>query len=717
MRFFVKLTICSFILFGVLAPVIPDYSSGSLEFSVVQAQEVNLEDGTNECGFTNVSCWLPKVVANVIAAFVYAILQAVAFVLWASGAILDGSISHTVTNMNKNVSGNGITLAWTALRDIANLLFIFILLWQAIKTIVGLDDEKTKKILVSIVLIGLLMNFSLFITKAVVDSSNVLALHFYDQAGIAGIEDEVDIGDDKKVVGIAGRLIEPLKITSIWESSGSAEGFAENRTLTEIGKLLILGVMGSIFMLVAAFVLVAMAFLFLIRFVTLVLLMVLSPLAFAAMILPETQKHAKAWWSKLISESFYAPIQLALLYVVVLILGGGSDKKSIAGDNSGGFGGFFDGSSSQLVINFLIITFLLIASLIVAKKMGAGGASGALSIGKKMEKGARNRIQRGAGRATAGTVGYAGRQSLGRIGQKFSESEWLKKNVAKGGIVGGVASGARALSNKAAQGSYDVRSTGLTGKAIGSAGGKGGFRKSEEDYQKRKEETAKDLAPSQIEIGRADQELEQIKKTDPEQYNQKVSEKISANREKRAQATDTFQRQALDKEYEGLRKDTYENKRAETQQTADRLKGVDEKELRTRVQKIKNLTKSQQEELKKAKSKEDLEAFVNKVVPDEQEREIKGLVMHKGEAKERAEKYAKTTEDANVLIRMATGRSKRSRKRAAATVRKNVVKGKKPVKDQLETILQESGEIETANEASSEPEATSDQEESNTQTT
>ena len=63
--------------------------------------------------------------------------------------------------------------------NVANMIFIFLLLYIAIKTILG-DGGDMKKLLTNIIVVALMINFSLFMTKVIIDASNIVAMGFYN---------------------------------------------------------------------------------------------------------------------------------------------------------------------------------------------------------------------------------------------------------------------------------------------------------------------------------------------------------------------------------------------------------------------------------------------------------------------------------------------------------------------------------------------------------
>ena len=67
---------------------------------------------------------------------------------------------------------DSIKTIWVLLRDTANITFIFILLYAAIKQIVM--GEVATKTLKNIIIAAVLINFSLFITKVVIDVGNMI---------------------------------------------------------------------------------------------------------------------------------------------------------------------------------------------------------------------------------------------------------------------------------------------------------------------------------------------------------------------------------------------------------------------------------------------------------------------------------------------------------------------------------------------------------------
>lgn len=86
--------------------------------------------------------------------------------------------------------------AWVVVRDISNIFFIIALLYVALQTILGLSGghHGPKQMIGQIIIMALLINFSMFFTKVVIDGTNILALVFYNKVNI-----ETKIVDGAKV--------------------------------------------------------------------------------------------------------------------------------------------------------------------------------------------------------------------------------------------------------------------------------------------------------------------------------------------------------------------------------------------------------------------------------------------------------------------------------------------------------------------------------------
>ena len=347
-------------------------------------------------------------VAGGLGVVAVAILKLASYLTYLSGTVLNYIVQYTVVDMKLHIEeANAVNNAWGVIRDVANMGFIFVLLYAAIQTILGIGSD-TKKLIVNIIVVAILINFSLFFTKLVIDASNVLAITFYDAIAPGALSSDASIG-------LSTSLMQPLGVQSIWKIAKSFEG----------EQLLTIGIMGTIVSLIAAFIFFAVAIMFVIRFVVLIFVLILSPIAFMAFVLPQLKKHADQWKDALIGQAFFAPIYFLLTWIVIVVARGmptNTDTWANALTGVAGPNGELlppPTTSIGIVVNFIIIIVLLITSLIIAKEWSGKAGSG---VGKLTSW-----AMGAAGGATLGVAGRAGRYTLGAGAEAFKESKAYKR--------------------------------------------------------------------------------------------------------------------------------------------------------------------------------------------------------------------------------------------------------------------------------------------------
>ena len=91
-------------------------------------------------------------------------------------------------------------------RDLANMFFIFILLYIAIATILEIAAYNAKALLARLIIVALLLNFSLFFTRVIIDASNIWGSAFYDRISSASKEWEGELSNLIKIKDEKGNL-------------------------------------------------------------------------------------------------------------------------------------------------------------------------------------------------------------------------------------------------------------------------------------------------------------------------------------------------------------------------------------------------------------------------------------------------------------------------------------------------------------------------------
>lgn len=368
------------------------------------AQEIpySLEQPSSCSGWTDFFTF--KCVAKLVASFFLYISSAL---LTFAGLIFNYTLVFTVLQMGNLVNGlTGVTIAWQVVRDIANLIFIFGLLVIGIATILRVSGYGYKTLLRNLVIAAILVNFSMLFAKFVIDISNIAAAEIYSQIQSGGNCASSESYDATACLnqGIANQFYDKLRISSVYDTQGVFQN-AEVAT-----QIILIGIFGSIFLVISAFIIFAAALLLAIRFVVLIILIILSPIGIAGMVLPQTQSYARQWWDKLFSQSLFAPAYLFMVWVTLTIL----SQSFVPGTTGATFSEALTKpgvGSAEIFFNFTIATVLMVSSLIIAAKMGAYGAGGIMKFGKNMALSAAGVM----GARTAGTLSHRFRVGYDRF--------------------------------------------------------------------------------------------------------------------------------------------------------------------------------------------------------------------------------------------------------------------------------------------------------------
>ncbi len=352
----------------------------------------------------------------------------------------------------------GMLTAWGVVRDIANIGLLFGFIFMGVLLILNVEGGhgghgggiSAKKAIPRLIIFAVLLNFSLFASQAVIDVSNGLASSFTTLAGQACSETAGNDACSRE--GIAGRVQAMAGMGTVWDQGLWKNGGADFVLLTCL----------SIFIIITAIVLFAAGIMLVIRVVVLSLLMVTSPIGFAGMAVPGLGGLAKKWWSTLISQSFFAPVFLLLIFISLKLsetLNPNGDPlvKAFSGADVNGIAG-----DMQVIVVFAIVIGFMIASLIAASKMGAVGASFAANTASAIVLGG---LARGTNLAVGG-VG-AGVSRLSRAGLRPGQT------AGKGRLY------MESLGNAFQKSNLDLRRAPGTSALLGAAGITAGAKPSE----------------------------------------------------------------------------------------------------------------------------------------------------------------------------------------------------------------------------------------------
>lgn len=238
------------------------------------------EEEKNSCGIDGIG-WLVCPVMNFVASLNDAAYSAISGFLDIKPAILGD-------NSNTSRAKQG----WNFFRNIANAIFAVIFLWIIFSQIsnVGVSNYGIKKILPRLIIGALLVNLSYYICQIFVDLSNILGHTLKDalESGAGGV------GTGSEATG--------------WGSAIAA-------TIVGVGGVVAFAALAvGIPTLVAGFFAIMTVFIILVvRQAGIILLVAISPVAFAAWLLPNTEDLFKKWMKMFRGLLLVFPI-ISLLY-------------------------------------------------------------------------------------------------------------------------------------------------------------------------------------------------------------------------------------------------------------------------------------------------------------------------------------------------------------------------------------------------------------------
>ncbi len=391
--------------------------------------------------------------------------------LWVTltGALLNVSITLTLQIKDFVDSTQGVYIVWQTIRDISGMFIIFMLLYASFLMILG-QSSKTLgspgNLIKNVVIVGILINFSFFITSLLIDASNIVSLTLYrgivvNSSSTPAVIDAQTAKDCQpkdgqsigrvntcvitsqmfkgNVGGISDIFLTYLSPQSIYNSGGptDANAPADAKPL----EILIQGVVGTIIMFTIGLSFLIAALAFIVRFIVLVLLLAFSPIWFASWVIPQLQDKAKTFTTQLNAQLIFMPVYLLLLYAALRILTASTVFTNPSGNAFSGSGtslSFIPMNYIVLAINDFFIIFLLNIPLVTAMSMG-GVASDWINADKFGAKGLwkgvgnftkRNTLSWGASRAnnsstmrkfeaTNPTIGRLVTKNIGKVAKQY----------------------------------------------------------------------------------------------------------------------------------------------------------------------------------------------------------------------------------------------------------------------------------------------------------
>jgi hypothetical protein len=449
--------------------------------------EQNLESGitaTEYVGSTlplcSVTPWGDGSVMGCVAQILYhGVFRPVAFFAMLMGKLFDFFIGYSLSD--ESYRHDFIQTGWQLVRDISNIFFIIIMIYSGLAAVFSTSNTSYKKVIPTLIVNALIINFSLFATRIIIDMSNITARIFYNQM-VVKVDGQEKKGSDtdtgfKPISEAIVSSFNPQKIFegSVLEAEPSVkdEGNSESDVANFNSQSQTQGATGfkryskeyagyfTLVTLVAIAISFSMAmmfwktaFMFVGRVIGLYVAMIFSPFAFLSRgNVPLVNKigsmNFSSWWGNLSKYALLAPIFIFFLYIINAFLNVEFFTK-VGLDQNGQ--GFF-GSVMYVVIPMLIIYGLVSRGVKIAEDLAGDYAK----MAQKFATGAAGVVVGGALGVATGGIAVAGRNVIGRLGTRLASSQTLQNNSSRGGIRGALADRVMRSGNFLSRATYDAR--------------------------------------------------------------------------------------------------------------------------------------------------------------------------------------------------------------------------------------------------------------------
>ncbi|HCY26215.1 TPA: hypothetical protein DIC38_00825 [Candidatus Nomurabacteria bacterium] len=373
------------------------------------ASAFNADAALPSCKATDATTWVRGCVVRLI---YYIIFVPTSFFFALTGMFLDSTFAYTVDSASYQTQF--ITQSWGIVRDLCNMFFIFVLLYIAFSTILEIHGFNTKKTIINVIIIGLLINFSLFAVRIMVDASNILARVFYNSDTIKitnvsalNISNMVDKPNENGVISISAAIVNKInpQVLILKANGNEQAGMGGFSTISYV----VIVLLASIVNIVGIIVFLSTGLLFVTRVIGLWIAMILSPLAFFTYIIPSWSKQKmigwENWWPDTLKMAFLAPIFIFFMYIILQFMDTGL--------------GLFDAAEEEgmTLILAIVIPFIFIMILLWQAKKIASDMSG--EMGQSITKGVAAVGGLALGGAALGVAGL-GRKFIGGTMAKAS---------------------------------------------------------------------------------------------------------------------------------------------------------------------------------------------------------------------------------------------------------------------------------------------------------
>jgi hypothetical protein len=321
-------------------------------------------------------------------------------------------LSYTRPESKGDLEGNPIIeIGLSITQDFVNLSLVVILIYIAFAIALRLGDLNAKKLLFRLIAIAFLVNFAPVVVGLIVDASNIFMNFFL-----------VNIGESFSNMGnmFYGRS-ESLSNNLSQLFTFSGQTYLITQALILVALNLVTGI--SMFLFAGVFT---------VRYLIIWILVILSPLAFVAWILPATNKYWKMWWNNLVHWSI---IGIPLAFALYLSARAMEILPSVMHTNmtSEGLEPQTVGLLNE-VFPYFVVAIILFAGFSIGLTTSAAGANIAMNYTKKGGQWAASKVRKGTGTATTMALGKSGMDRVQRQASADFYPDWVKKTGTLGKI-------------------------------------------------------------------------------------------------------------------------------------------------------------------------------------------------------------------------------------------------------------------------------------------
>lgn len=301
--------------------------------------------------------------------------------------VMTGAIGMLLDVSSNIATTPAVRIGFPISLAVANLGLLLSLIVIGVMTVLRSNSYGAKNTLWKVVVMALAINFGLVIAQGILDFSNTGSRYFLSAVDNAGGQ-----GNSYNFASALGGAFRPqqLFMQGNSEANFGEETTAGSKVFAGIVRPIAMGAIATLSMFAILATLGALMLALLYRYVELILLMILLPLAWAAWVLPSTSKYWQQWWDRFINQVVFAPVVLFFLYLTIRI---SSEIFNSKYDLSMGMS-YGDGEVSSFATGMLkqiittsgqvwVLVGISLGGLFVAKSMGMKFSDGAMGMVNK----------------------------------------------------------------------------------------------------------------------------------------------------------------------------------------------------------------------------------------------------------------------------------------------------------------------------------------------